>query len=167
MSLARLCTVANTFLWRSPRLVGGCTIQCHYFCFLRQPKGLPLLVRERNTCNLRPVKGSVSCASDMSDVSFTTLVRCALLDRLLSSVLLPPWQWLFVFLIRPGLPLGQRSFILLRSLLHFNMFSIGNVICFRAAGSTHLSPPPPHMSQQTEREAGAFAPRRYLSSSRI
>ena len=142
MSLARLCTVVNTFLWRSPRLVGGCTIQFHYFCFLRQPKGLPLLVREWNTCNLRPVKGSVSCGSGMGDVSFTTLVRCTLVDRLLSSVLLPPWQWLFVFLIRPGLPLGQRSFILLLSLLHFNIFfSIGNVICFRAAGSTH--PPPP------------------------
>ena len=122
MSLARLCTVANTFRWRSPRLVGGCTIQFYYFCFLRQPKGLPLLVRERNTGNLRPVKGSVSCASEMGDVYFTTLGRCTLLDLLLSSVMLPPWQWLLVFLIRPGLPLGQQTFILLLSLLHFNMF---------------------------------------------
>ena len=142
MSLARLCTVANTSRWRSSRLVGGCTVQFHYLCFLRQPKRLLLLVRERNTGNLRPVKGSVSCASGIGDVYFTTLVRCTLLDLLLSSAMLPPWQWLFVFFIRPGLSLGQRRFILLFSFLHFNIFSIGNVILFRAAGSTHPPPPP-------------------------
>ena len=158
MSLARLCTVANTFRWRSPRLVGDCTIQFHYFCFLRQPKGLPLLVRGRNTGNLRPVKGSVSCASGMGDVSLTTLVRCTLLDLLIVFCHTLTMAMAVRVFDSAGLAPWAAELYLVAFSFAFQYF-FSSVMLFAFALLVRLTPPPPQMSQQTEREAGAFAPR--------